>query len=122
MQPSHTNGDTAVKFVKADVLMTGDVFRSEGMPNAAVVNGGDIKGLLAVMEPTAILMFDTQKILVRPSGSEGPTFANARWSDCSRLREKVGITVSSSLSLRVALGPWFPPYSHFFSITHWRGC
>ena len=38
-------------------------------------------GLLAVLEPTAILMFDTQKILVRPSGTEGPTFANARWSD-----------------------------------------
>jgi phospholipid/cholesterol/gamma-HCH transport system substrate-binding protein len=38
-------------------------------------------GLLTVLEPTAIIMFDTQKILVRPSGSEGPTFANARWSD-----------------------------------------
>lgn len=38
-------------------------------------------GLLAVLEPTAIIMFDTQKILVRPSGAEGPTFATARWSD-----------------------------------------
>src|SRR6266702_6059345 len=38
-------------------------------------------GVLAVAEPTAIIMFDTQKILVRPSGTEGPTFANARWSD-----------------------------------------
>jgi len=38
-------------------------------------------GLLTVLEPTAIIMFDTQKILVRPSGAEGPTFANARWSD-----------------------------------------
>ena len=28
-----------------------------------------------------MLMFDTQKILVRPSGAEGPTFANAKWSD-----------------------------------------
>ncbi len=38
-------------------------------------------GQLSVAEPTAVLMFDTQKILVRPSGAEGPTFANARWSD-----------------------------------------
>jgi len=38
-------------------------------------------GLLAVLEPTAIIMFDTQKILVRPSGTEGPTFTTARWSD-----------------------------------------
>jgi phospholipid/cholesterol/gamma-HCH transport system substrate-binding protein len=36
---------------------------------------------VAVPEPTAVLMFDTQKILVRPSGSEGPTFSNAKWSD-----------------------------------------
>ena len=34
LAPSHTNGDTAVKFVNADVLMTGDVFRSEGYPAA----------------------------------------------------------------------------------------
>src|SRR5882757_1268809 len=38
-------------------------------------------GLLTVLDPTAIIMFDTQKILVRPSGAEGPTFTNARWSD-----------------------------------------
>ena len=48
LQPSHTNGDTAVKFVNADVLMTGDVFRSEGFPAAAITNGGDIMGLLDV--------------------------------------------------------------------------
>jgi len=38
-------------------------------------------GVLSVLEPSAIIMFDTQKILVRPSGAEGPTFANAKWSD-----------------------------------------
>jgi len=36
---------------------------------------------LTVPEPTAIIMFDTQKILVRPAGAEDPTFANSRWSD-----------------------------------------
>jgi phospholipid/cholesterol/gamma-HCH transport system substrate-binding protein len=38
-------------------------------------------GQLSIPEPTALLMFDTQKILVRPSSDEGPTFANAKWSD-----------------------------------------
>jgi phospholipid/cholesterol/gamma-HCH transport system substrate-binding protein len=38
-------------------------------------------GLLAVAEPTATIVFDTQKILVRPSEAEGPSFANAKWSD-----------------------------------------
>lgn len=36
---------------------------------------------LVVPEPTAVLFFDTQKILVRPSGSEGPSFSKARWTD-----------------------------------------
>jgi phospholipid/cholesterol/gamma-HCH transport system substrate-binding protein len=38
-------------------------------------------GQFSIPEPTGVLMFDTQKILVRPSASEGPTFANAKWSD-----------------------------------------
>lgn len=38
-------------------------------------------GQFSISEPTAVLMFDTQKILVRPSGAEGPTFSNAKWSD-----------------------------------------
>jgi len=50
LPPSHTNGDTAVKFVKANVLMTGDVFRSEGFPTPTEVNGGTIMGLLQSIE------------------------------------------------------------------------
>jgi phospholipid/cholesterol/gamma-HCH transport system substrate-binding protein len=38
-------------------------------------------GQFSIPEPTGVLMFDTQKILVRPSGTEGPTFTNAKWSD-----------------------------------------
>ena len=34
-----------------------------------------------LMMITGVLMFDTQRILVRPSGAEGPTFTNAKWSD-----------------------------------------
>ncbi|HET7681488.1 MAG TPA: ABC-type transport auxiliary lipoprotein family protein [Xanthobacteraceae bacterium] len=38
-------------------------------------------GQISVPEPTAVLLLDTQKILVWPSGAEGTTFSNARWSD-----------------------------------------
>jgi len=38
-------------------------------------------GQFSIPEPTGILMFDTQKILVRPSGAEGPTFLVAKWGD-----------------------------------------
>jgi len=38
-------------------------------------------GHLAVPDPTAVLMFDTQKILIRSPGGEMTTVANAQWSD-----------------------------------------
>jgi glyoxylase-like metal-dependent hydrolase (beta-lactamase superfamily II) len=47
---AHTDGDTAVKFVKNDVLMTGDVFRSVGFPNIDRANGGSLKGMLAAFD------------------------------------------------------------------------
>jgi glyoxylase-like metal-dependent hydrolase (beta-lactamase superfamily II) len=50
LEPAHTDGDTAVKFVKGDVLMTGDVFRSEGFPAAAITNGGSVLGLIRALD------------------------------------------------------------------------
>jgi phospholipid/cholesterol/gamma-HCH transport system substrate-binding protein len=39
------------------------------------------RGQLTVAEPTALIVFETRKILVRPIPSEDPTFSNAEWSD-----------------------------------------
>ena len=39
------------------------------------------RGQLTISEPTALMMFETRKILVRPNPSDDPTFANAEWSD-----------------------------------------
>lgn len=50
LTPGHTDGDSAVKFVTADVLSTGDVFRSVGFPNIDRANGGTLKGMLESME------------------------------------------------------------------------
>lgn len=43
LSPANTDGDTAVRFPVADVLMTGDVFRSVGYPNIDRANGGSLK-------------------------------------------------------------------------------
>ena len=43
---AHTDGDTMVRFPVADVLMTGDFFRSSGYPNIDRNNGGTLKGTL----------------------------------------------------------------------------
>ena len=36
---------------------------------------------LVVNDPAAVLLFDTQKVLVRPNAPDDPTFETARWSD-----------------------------------------
>jgi cyclase len=43
---AHTGGDTMVRFPAADVIMTGDFYRSLGYPNIDRANGGTAKGML----------------------------------------------------------------------------
>jgi len=43
---AHTDGDTFVHFVNADVISTGDFYRSTGYPNIDRANGGSLPGLL----------------------------------------------------------------------------
>ena len=43
---AHTDGDTLVRFVKNDVIMTGDFYRSIQYPNVDRANGGSVSGML----------------------------------------------------------------------------
>ena len=47
---AHTDGDTMVKFPTADVIMTGDFYRSVGFPNIDRANGGTLNGMLAGLQ------------------------------------------------------------------------
>lgn len=47
---AHTDGDTFVKFVTANVLMTGDFYRSIQYPNIDRNNGGSLPGLIAALD------------------------------------------------------------------------
>jgi glyoxylase-like metal-dependent hydrolase (beta-lactamase superfamily II) len=47
---AHTDGDTFVKFVKADVIMTGDFYRSIQYPNIDRANGGSLAGLINALD------------------------------------------------------------------------
>lgn len=63
LPPAHTDGDTAVKFENADVLMTGDVFRSVGFPAAAVTNGGTVLGTLDALNILVSLAGPNTKVV-----------------------------------------------------------
>jgi cyclase len=43
---AHTDGDIVVRFSNADVIMTGDIYRSIQYPNIDRVDGGSLNGLL----------------------------------------------------------------------------
>jgi glyoxylase-like metal-dependent hydrolase (beta-lactamase superfamily II) len=66
---AHTDGDTMVRFVKNDVLMSGDFFRSIQFPNIDRANGGSLNGMLAGLGELAGAAGPTTKIIP----GHGPT-------------------------------------------------
>lgn len=52
IRAAHTDGDTLIHFVKADVLAVGDYYRSVGFPRVDLNSGGTLDGLLAGLGET----------------------------------------------------------------------
>src|ERR1041385_5154264 len=50
MMPSHTAGDTIIRFRKANVIYIEDFYRNFGYPFADQANGGSIKGMLDAID------------------------------------------------------------------------
>jgi glyoxylase-like metal-dependent hydrolase (beta-lactamase superfamily II) len=50
MMPSHTAGDTIVRFRKANVIYIEDFYRNFGYPFADQTNGGSIKGMVEAVD------------------------------------------------------------------------
>jgi glyoxylase-like metal-dependent hydrolase (beta-lactamase superfamily II) len=50
MMPSHTAGDTIVRFRNADVIYIEDFYRNFGYPFADQANGGSVKGMLDAID------------------------------------------------------------------------
>jgi glyoxylase-like metal-dependent hydrolase (beta-lactamase superfamily II) len=47
---AHTNGDTLVKFAKANVIMIGDFYRNYGYPFVDSAHGGSVAGVLQALD------------------------------------------------------------------------
>ena len=60
---AHTDGDTLVRFPTADVIMTGDFYRSIGYPNIDRANGGSLIGMLAGLNQIIALAGPNTKIV-----------------------------------------------------------
>lgn len=60
---AHTDGDTLVRFVSNDVLMTGDYYRSIQFPNIDRTNGGSLNGMIEGLGVTIGMAGPNTKII-----------------------------------------------------------
>ena len=63
IRKAHTNGDTMVYFHNADIIMTGDFYRSIGYPNIDRANGGSLDGMIAGLAQIVALAGPNTKII-----------------------------------------------------------
>src|SRR3954469_22927207 len=60
---AHTDGDSMVYFPTANVIMTGDFYRSIGYPNIDLTTGGSLKGMLDGLDAVINLANPATKII-----------------------------------------------------------
>jgi glyoxylase-like metal-dependent hydrolase (beta-lactamase superfamily II) len=86
---AHTDGDTMVKFQVADVIMTGDFYRSVGYPNIDRVNGGSLKGMVEGLSAIVNLAGPSTKIIPGHGPIVDKTAVAAHRDMITALRDKV---------------------------------
>jgi cyclase len=60
---AHTDGDTMLHFHNADIIMTGDFYRSIGYPNIDRTNGGSLNGMLDGLAAVVAMAGPNTKII-----------------------------------------------------------
>ena len=60
LPPAHTDGDSFVRFPKANVIHTGDVFASYRYPFIDPESGGSVKGVLRAIDAKPLAEFDAE--------------------------------------------------------------
>jgi cyclase len=63
IRKAHTDGDTMVYFHNANVIMTGDFYRSIGYPNIDRANGGSLDGMIEGLAEVVALAGPNTKII-----------------------------------------------------------
>jgi glyoxylase-like metal-dependent hydrolase (beta-lactamase superfamily II) len=91
---AHTDGDTMVYFPTANVLMTGDFYRSTGYPNIDRANGGTMNGMLAGFDAIVALARADTKIVPGHGAVVDKTAVAAHKAMMMAVRDKVAALVT----------------------------
>lgn len=111
MPTSHTDGDAIVYFKKANVVHTGDVFVSLGLPFRSKYAGGDVLGLADALRQIVKLVPDDAKVI--PGHGPLASMSDIRRAirildemrDAVALQVKKGKTLDELRAMKV-LSPW----------------
>src|SRR5471030_702044 len=90
---AHTDGDTMVYFANANVIMTGDFYRSLGYPNIDRANGGTMNGMLAGFDAIVALARPDTKIVPGHGATVDKTAVAAHKAMMIAVRDKVAALV-----------------------------
>ena len=96
---AHTDGDTLVKFVNADVIMTGDFYRSMGYPNIDRANGGTLSGMVAGLTKIVELSGPSTKIVPGHGAVVDKTAVAAHRDMIIALRDKLAPMVKKGMTV-----------------------
>ena len=90
---AHTDGDTMVYFPAANVIMTGDFYRSTGYPNIDRANGGTMNGMLGGFDAIVALARPDTKIVPGHGAVVDKTAVAAHKAMMITVRDKVAALV-----------------------------
>jgi glyoxylase-like metal-dependent hydrolase (beta-lactamase superfamily II) len=90
---AHTDGDTMVKFVKADVIMSGDFYRQVGYPFPDRNNGGSVQGLIDGLQQMADAAGPNTKIVPGHGAVVNKTEVLAHRAMAIAIRDRVAALV-----------------------------
>jgi glyoxylase-like metal-dependent hydrolase (beta-lactamase superfamily II) len=96
---AHTDGDTLVRFPAADVIMTGDFYRSIGYPNIDRANGGSLIGMLAGLNQIVALAGPNTKIVPGHGPIVDKTAVAAHRDMIVAVRDKIAPMVKKGMSV-----------------------
>ena len=100
---AHTDGDTMVYFPNANVIMTGDFYRSTGYPNIDRANGGTMNGMLAGFDAIVALARSDTKIVPGHGAVVDKTAVAAHKAMMMAVRDKVAALVRQNKTQEEAI-------------------
>jgi len=117
---AHTDGDTLVVFPKANVIMTGDLFRTLGYPIIDRPSGGTLPGLLAALGEI-IRLSDAATKVVPGHGEVADREAVVAYRDMIvAVRDQVAPLVRQGMTLEQVLAA-MPTASYNSRVRGWDG-